>query len=333
MDHNFLIIGGAGYIGSHVVKALLEQGNDVVILDNLSKGHCEAMTGGDFILGDLGDPALLGDIFTSRKINCVMHFAAFSLVGESVKKPLTYYQNNTVKTANLLMAMQEYRIDRFILSSTAAVYGEPAHFPILETDPTKPTNPYGRSKLFIEKMLKDCDSAYGLKYTSLRYFNAAGADASGEIGEDHRPETHLIPLVLQVALGQRESIKVFGTDWATPDGTCIRDYIHVTDLAEAHLLAAQRLMDGGKSAVYNLGCQTGYSVRQIIDIARKVTGHPIPATEAGRRPGDPARLVASSNNIKEELGWIPRFDDPEKIIATAWKWHQKHPNGYKGNKE
>ena len=335
-----LVIGGAGYIGSHVVKELVNQGNEVVVLDDLSMGHRQAVKGstdyaeikdkdGEFIQGDLGDRELLGQIFSSRKIDCVMHFAAFSLVGESVEKPLAYYDNNTARTTHLLMAMKEHGVNRFILSSTAAVYGEPKNIPILETDPTEPTNPYGRSKLFIEKILKDCDVAHGIKYISLRYFNAAGADEDGEIGEDHQPETHLIPLVLQVALGQRESIKIFGTDWDTPDGTCIRDYIHVTDLVEAHILAAQRLTDGGESVVYNLGCQSGYSVKQIIDIARKVTGHPIPAEEAGRRPGDPARLVASSDKIKRELGWSPHFEDPEKIIATAWKWHQKHPNGYR----
>jgi len=335
-----LVIGGAGYIGSHVVKELVNQGNEVVVLDDLSMGHRQAVKGstdyaeikdkdGEFIQGDLGDRELLGKIFSSRKIDCVMHFAAFSLVGESVEKPLAYYDNNTARTTHLLMAMKDHGVNRFILSSTAAVYGEPKNIPILETDLTEPTNPYGRSKLFIEKILDDCDAAHGLKYISLRYFNAAGADEDGEIGEDHSPETHLIPLVLQVALGQRESIKIFGTDWDTPDGTCIRDYIHGTDLAQAHILAAQRLTDGGDSVVYNLGCQSSYSVKQIIDIARKVTGHSIPAEEAGRRPGDPARLVASSDKIKRELGWSPHFEDPEKIIATAWKWHQKHPNGYR----
>jgi len=325
---SFLIVGGAGYIGSHVVKRLLNKDHEVVVLDDLSKGHREAVQGGEFIQGDLGDMELLEQIFSSRKIDCVMHFAAFSLVGESMEKPLVYYENNTARTTHLLLAMKDHKVNRFILSSTAAVYGEPRHMPILETDPTKPTNPYGRSKLFIENILEDCDAAYGLKYISLRYFNAAGADEKGDIGEDHQPETHLIPLVLQVALRQRESIKIFGTEWDTPDGTCIRDYIHVTDLAEAHILAAQRLMDGGESTVYNLGCQTGYSVRAIIDIARKVTGRSIPAEEAGRRPGDPARLVASSVKIERELGWSPRFDDPEKIIATAWKWHRTHPSGF-----
>ena len=257
-----------------------------------------------------------------------MHFAAFSLVGESTEKPIAYYDNNTAKTTHLLMAMKDHGVNRFILSSTAAVYGEPKNVPILEADPTEPTNPYGRSKLFIEKILEDCDAGYSLKYTSLRYFNAAGADEEGEIGEDHSPETHLIPLVLQVALGEKECIEIYGTDWDTPDGTCIRDYIHVDDLTEAHILAAQHLMDGEESIIYNLGCQTGYSVKEIIEIARKVTGHPIPVIESGRRPGDPARLVASSDKIKAELGWFARFDDPEKITATAWKWHSTHPRGF-----
>ena len=324
----FLIVGGAGYIGSHMVKHLASHGHDVVVLDDLSTGHRKSVVAGKFIQGDLGDQDLIEEIFSTLKIDCVMHFAAFSLVGESVKIPLTYYNNNSAKTTRLLMAMARHGVDKFILSSTAAVYGEPENLPILETEPTEPTNPYGRSKLFIEKVLEDCDASHGLKYISLRYFNAAGASKDGEIGEDHSPETHLIPLVLQVALRQREYIEIYGTDWDTPDGTCIRDYIHVMDLAEAHISAAQRLMEGGESGVYNLGCQSGYSVREIISIAREVTGKPIPAVESARRPGDPARLVASSEKIKSELGWNPRYDDPERIIATAWKWHSANPHGY-----
>jgi len=325
---SFLIVGGAGYIGSHLVKALARKGQGVFVLDDLSTGHRPAAREGQFIQGDLGDRELLGRIFSERKIDCVMHFAAFSLVAESVADPLKYYDNNTGKTSRLLMAMRDHGVENFILSSTAAVYGEPERAPIQESDPRRPTNPYGWSKLFIEQMLADSAAAYGLKYTALRYFNAAGADESGEIGEDHSPESHLIPLVLQVALGQREVIRIFGADYDTPDGTCVRDYVHVTDLAEAHILAAQRMLEGGGSAVYNLGCQRGYTVREIIDLARKVTGRPIPALEDERRPGDPSTLVACSDKIRAELGWAPRFDDPEKIIASAWNWHRRHPHGY-----
>ncbi len=328
--HSYLIVGGAGYIGSHVVKALVERGDQVVTLDDLSKGHRAAVSGGQFITGDLGDRQLLGEIFTTTPIDCVMHFGAYIEVGESVHKPLEYYRNNTAKTTDLLLAMKEHGVDRFILSSTAAVYGEPQRMPIEETDPTAPTNPYGHSKAFIEQILHDAEAAHDLRYVALRYFNAAGADPSGTIGEAHHPESHLIPLVLQVPLGQRDHIAIFGTDWPTPDGTCVRDYIHVNDLAEAHILAAQRLLDGGDSATYNLGCETGYSVKTIIDLAREVTGHAIPAQEAPRRPGDSATLVASSARIKAELGWTPQYDDPKAIIETAWRWHQGHPRGYEG---
>jgi len=327
---NFLIVGGAGYIGSHVVRQLHRQGYGVVVLDNLSRGHRQAVRDGEFITGDLDDMNLLGQLFSSRKIDGVMHFAAYSLVGESMEQPLLYYENNTAGTTRLLLSMKDHGVKRFLLSSTAAVYGEPKRIPITETDSTEPTNPYGRSKLFIEKILEDCREAHGLGYVSLRYFNAAGAHEAGDIGEDHSPETHLIPLVLQTALGQRDYMEIYGTDWDTPDGTCIRDYIHVLDLAEAHILAIQRLLDGGGSAVYNLGCQAGYSVKEIVEISRKVTGHPIPVKEVGRRPGDPARLVASSDKIKGELGWKPRFEDPEKIIVTAWNWHRHHPRGFEG---
>ena len=318
-----LVVGGAGYIGSHMVKDLLDAGYHVITLDDLSTGHRELLPGGEFIEGGLGDAVLLDKLFSTHKISAVMHFAAFSLVGESVEKPLKYYRNNMAATAELLDSMIRHSVKRFIFSSTAAVYGEPVDIPITESHPCTPTNPYGESKIAVERMLKDCDSAYGLKYISLRYFNAAGADRSGEIGERHRNETHLIPLVLEVAAGRRENIKIFGTDYPTPDGTCIRDYIHVSDLSGAHLLALNSLLSGGDSAVYNLGNNRGYSVREVIELSRKVTGKPIPAIEADKRPGDPAILIASSDKIKKNLGWKPEYEDLETIIKTAWKWHQK----------
>jgi len=318
-----LVVGGAGYIGSHMVKDLLDAGYHVITLDDLSTGHRELLPGGEFIEGGLGDTVLLDKLFSTHKISAVMHFAAFSLVGESVEKPLKYYRNNMAATAELLDSMIRHSVKRFIFSSTAAVYGEPVDIPITESHPCNPTNPYGESKTAVERMLKDCDSAYGLKYISLRYFNAAGADKSGKIGERHRNETHLIPLVLEVAAGRRENIKIFGTNYPTPDGTCIRDYIHVSDLSGAHLLALNSLLSGGDSAVYNLGNNRGYSVREVIELARKVTGRPIPAIEADKRPGDPATLIASSDKIKKKLGWKPEYEDLETIIKTAWKWHQR----------
>jgi UDP-glucose 4-epimerase len=318
-----LVVGGAGYIGSHMVKDLLDAGYHVITLDDLSTGHRELVTGGEFIEGGLGDRVLIDKLFSTHKISAVMHFAAFSLVGESVEKPLKYYRNNMAATAELLDSMICHNVKRFIFSSTAAVYGEPVDIPITESHPCNPTNPYGESKIAVERMLKDCDSAYGFKYISLRYFNAAGADKSGEIGERHRNETHLIPLVLDVALGRRENIKIFGTDYPTSDGTCIRDYIHVSDLSGAHLLALNSLLSGEDSAVYNLGNNRGYSVREVIELARKVTGKAIPAIEADKRPGDPGILIASSEKIKKELGWKPEYEDLETIIQTAWKWHQK----------
>jgi UDP-glucose 4-epimerase len=318
-----LVVGGAGYIGSHMVKDLLDAGYHVITLDDLSTGHRELLPGGEFVEGGLGDAVLLDKLFSTHKISAVMHFAAFSLVGESVEKPLKYYRNNMAATAELLDSMIRHNVKRFIFSSTAAVYGEPVDIPITESHPCNPTNPYGESKIAVERMLKDCDSAYGLKYISLRYFNAAGADKSGKIGERHRNETHLIPLVLEVAAGRRENIKVFGANYLTPDGTCIRDYIHVSDLSGAHLLALNSLLSGGDSAVYNLGNNRGYSVREVIELARKVTGKPIPAIEADKRPGDPAILIASSDKIKKNLGWKPEYEDLETIIKTAWKWHQK----------
>ncbi len=325
---NFLVVGGAGYIGSHVVKALGKKGYDVVVLDNLSEGHRNSVSNCEFIQGDLGDTPLLKDLFSSKNIDCVMHFAAFCYVGESVVDPRKYYRNNVVNALNLLEAMVEHNAPPFIFSSSCATYGVPLTPSIDETHSQHPVNPYGRTKYMIEQVLHDFGIAYGLRSISLRYFNASGADESGNIGEYHRPETHLIPLLLQVALGQREDIEIFGTDWDTPDGTCIRDYVHVTDLANAHVLAAERLLDGAPSAAYNLGCEAGYSVKELVEIARKVTGHSIPVREVGRRAGDPERLVASSEKIRKELGWSPRYDDPEKIVATAWEWHRRHPDGY-----
>jgi UDP-glucose 4-epimerase len=325
-NEKILVVGGAGYIGSHMVKDLLDTGYGVITLDDLSTGHRELVTGGEFIEGGLGDRVLLDNLFSSHTISAVMHFAAFSLVGESVENPLKYYRNNMAATAELLDSMIRHDVKRFIFSSTAAVYGEPVDIPITEEHPCNPTNPYGASKIAVERMLKDCDSAYGLKYISLRYFNASGADESGNIGERHHNETHLIPLILEVATGRRENIKIFGTHYPTPDGTCIRDYIHVSDLTRAHLLALETLMSGGDSAVYNLGNNRGYSVREVIELARKVTGKPIPAIEADKRPGDPAVLIASSDKIKEALGWKPQYEDLETIIKTAWVWHRKEAN-------
>ncbi len=318
-----LVVGGAGYIGSHMVKDLLDADYDVITLDDLSTGHLELLPGGEFIEGSLGDTVLLDKLFSTHKISAVMHFAAFSLVGESVEKPLKYYRNNMAATTELLDSMIRHKVKRFIFSSTAAVYGEPVEIPITESHPCDPTNPYGAGKIAVERMLKDCDSAYGLKYISLRYFNASGADESGDIGERHTNETHLIPLILEVAHGRRENIDIFGTNYPTHDGTCIRDYIHVSDLTQAHLLALEALLSGGKSAVYNLGNNRGYSVREVIELARKVTGKPIPVVEADKRPGDPAILIASSDKIKKTLGWKPKFEDLENIIKTAWVWHQK----------
>ncbi|UCD30783.1 MAG: UDP-glucose 4-epimerase GalE [Desulfobacterales bacterium] len=322
-NETILVVGGAGYIGSHMVKDLLETGHKVVILDDLSTGHRDLIPGGNFIEGGLGDAALLDRIFTSNRIDAVMHFAAFALVGESVEQPLKYYQNNVSATTELLSAMVRHDVKRFIFSSTAAVYGEPLEIPITENHPCNPTNPYGASKIAVERMLQDCDSAYGLRYISLRYFNASGAHESSQIGEKHQPETHLIPLILKVATNENKNVKIFGTDYPTPDGTCIRDYIHVSDLTQAHLLSLSALMEGGKSVVYNLGNSRGYSVREVIELARKMTGHRIPVVETDRRQGDPATLIASSDKIKRELGWKPQYEDLEKIIQTAWMWHQK----------
>ncbi len=325
---SILIVGGAGYIGSHVVKQLNEAGFATVVYDSLKKGHREAVLSGDFIQGDILDTNRLSQVFRKHQIEAVMHFAADSVVGESVESPLAYFENNVAGTINLLKIMINFEIKRFVFSSTAAVYGEPEQIPIMEDNPTKPTNPYGESKLMIEQILSRCDEAYGLRYISLRYFNAAGADPSGILGEDHQPETHLIPLILQVALGQRENINIFGTDYPTPDGTCIRDYIHVTDLAKAHILALQALIEGKISTVYNLGNGKGYSVKEVIETTRKVTGHKIPTIETKRRLGDPSILISSSAKAFHELNWKPELSNLETILSTAWQWHKNHPNGY-----
>jgi UDP-glucose 4-epimerase len=324
-----LVCGGAGYIGSHTVSELLDQGEEVVVIDHLVQGHRAAvLERAHLYTGDLRDSDLLDRVFTEQTITAVIHFAADSLVGESMEDPLKYYDNNVYGTLCLLKAMHKYDVRHIVFSSTAATYGEAQRVPILETDPTQPTNPYGETKLAIEKMLKWCDEAYGIKYVALRYFNVAGAHVDGKLGEDHSPETHLIPIILQVAQGKREKINIYGDDYDTPDGTCIRDYIHVTDLANAHILALAKLKQDGTSTVYNLGNGNGFSVKEVIDAARKVTGHEIPAEVAERRKGDPARLVASAEKAMRELNWQPQHPSLEQIIATAWAWFQHHPDGY-----
>ena len=323
IENKILVVGGAGYIGSHMVRKLVNEGYAVVILDNLSTGNRRLVQADELVVGSLGDARLLDRLFSKHRFDAVMHFAAFSQVGESVRRPLDYYRNNLSETGVLLEAMIRNEVKRFIFSSTAAVYGEPLRTPITEEHSCAPTNPYGNTKLAVERMLNDCDAAYGLRYTALRYFNAAGADESGEIGEMHDPETHLIPIVLSAAAGRVEHIQVFGTDYPTPDGTCVRDYIHVNDLAQAHMLALGALLDGGDSSVYNLGSSNGFSVKEVIEIAESVTGREIPVLEAPRRPGDPATLIASSDRIKEVLGWKPAYQTLQGIIGTAWNWHQK----------
>ena len=323
-----LVCGGAGYIGSHMVAELIENGEDVIILDNFQKGHRDAVIGKKVYEGDLRDRKILVKVFNENNINAVIDFAADSLVGESVVEPLKYFNNNVGGTISLLEAMKDHGVKHIVFSSTAATYGEPENIPIIETDKTFPTNPYGESKLTVEKILKWCDKAYGIKYTVLRYFNAAGAHISGAIGEDHRPESHLIPIILQVALKQRDKIMIFGDDYKTEDGTCIRDYIHVSDLAKAHLLSLKRLENGGESAIFNLGNGKGFSVKQVIEVARQVTGEEIKTEIVSRRAGDPAILIASSEKAVKELGWKPKYDSLQTIIETAWKWHQNHPTGY-----
>lgn len=322
-----LVTGGAGYIGSHCTAILLEKGYDVVVVDNLVKGHKEAVPGAKLYVGSIGDEALMDRVLTENKIDGVMHFAAFSLVGESMKMPYEYYRNNVGESMSLFHSLVKHGVLNIVFSSTAATYGQPPVDLITEETPNAPINTYGETKLAIEKMLKWFHTAYGLNYTALRYFNVAGAYPDGHIGEAHDPETHLIPIVLQVANGKRERMKVFGGDYPTPDGTCIRDYIHVCDLIEAHILALDRMLKTGECGIFNLGSGGGYSNHEIIETARKVTGHAIPADIEERRPGDPPILVASSEKAEATLGWKRKYGI-EDIIAHAWKWHSTHPNGY-----
>lgn len=323
-----LITGGAGYIGSHTVKYFSNKNEEIIIIDNLQSGYRKSIDNNIFYNIDIRDRVEMDKVFKKHNIDGVIHFAANSLVGESMEKPYEYYHNNVYGMLCLLDTMRNNKVDKIVFSSTAAVYGEPRNIPIKEDDMTLPTNPYGETKLAMENMMKWFDKAYGIKYISLRYFNAAGAYEDGSIGEVHNPETHLIPLILQVPLGQREKIYIFGDDYPTEDGTCIRDYIHVMDLASAHYLAFKYLKNGNKSDIFNLGNGNGYSVKEVVETARRVTGHPIPAEVAERRPGDPAVLVASSKRIKEVLNWRPKFESLEKIIEDAWRFHRKNPTGY-----
>lgn len=318
-----LVIGGAGYIGSHMVKMLLSSGHQVMTLDNLSSGHRDAVLGGEFVQGDIADTACLDGVFTTFKPDAVMHFASFIQVGESVRKPDIYYRNNVTNTLNLLDAMLKYDVKKFIFSSTAAVFGEPDYVPIDEAHPNRPLNPYGRSKWMIEQVLADYDKAFDFRSVCLRYFNAAGADPEGQLGERHDPETHLIPLILQAASGRRENIHVFGRDYDTPDGTCIRDYIHIVDLCSAHLAALEYLCQDGQSDRFNLGNGAGFSVQQVIDAVQQVSGRKVTVINGPRREGDPARLVADSKRARLTLNWEPKFTDLETIVAHAWHWEQK----------
>jgi UDP-glucose 4-epimerase len=322
-----LVTGGAGYVGSHCLRRLLSAGHEVVVYDNLRQGHRQAVPSGLLVEGDLADEAKLTDLLKGRKIEAVMHFAALALVGESVEKPDLYYRNNVVGSFHLLEAMRRAGVGKIVFSSTTAIFGSPEKMPIAETTPQQPINPYGFSKLVVERMLDDYAAAYGFSFAALRYFNAAGAAADGSIGEDHTPESHLIPIVLQVALGQRESISIFGDDYPTPDGTCVRDYVHVEDLAAAHLAALERL-ESGKAINVNLGTGRGYSVRQVIDACRQITGHSIPTVTAPRRAGDPPELIADSRLARELLDWTPKYATIESIVETAWRWHKAHPRGY-----
>jgi UDP-glucose 4-epimerase len=323
-----LITGGAGYIGSHVVKRLLERGMEPIVLDNLQTGHREAIVGGTFIKGDIGDERVLQEIFATHGIDSVIHMAADCLVGDSMKNPLKYFNNNINKAVKLVGEMLKYKVNKMVFSSSAAIYGNPPQIPIKEDSPPFPINPYGETKLIFEKILESCKVAYGLQYISLRYFNAAGADPDGLIGEDHHPETHLIPNVLRALLRKGRKVPIYGTDYDTPDGTCVRDYIHIVDIAEAHILALEALHTGEGCDIFNLGNGKGFSVKQIIQTASQVTQRTIPVVESQRRPGDPPILVASFEKIRRRLGWVPRYGKLEEIIDTAWRWHRTHPHGF-----
>ena len=323
-----LVTGGAGYIGSHTVRELRERGMDVVVYDNLSTGHIQSIGDTPFVKGDLFDVELLRKTFREYGVDSVIHFAAYSLVGESMVNPAKYYHNNVAGTLALLDAMLAENVKYLVFSSSAATYGDCGDGLITENSPQNPTSVYGQTKLMMEQFMQDYDKAYGMKYVALRYFNAAGAHASGEIGEAHSPESHLIPLILQVSNGKREQINIFGDDYPTHDGTCIRDYIHITDLADAHIKALEYLKNGGKSTYYNLGNGNGFSVKEVIDTVEKVVGSPVKKQVVDRRPGDPASLVASSEKIQKELGWKPKYDTLDSIVASAWKWHSTHPDGF-----
>ncbi|WP_353989323.1 UDP-glucose 4-epimerase GalE [Pediococcus argentinicus] len=330
---SILVVGGAGYIGSHMVKRLADQNEEVIVADNLSTGHRAAVdTRAKFYEGDIRDHAFLKQVFDQESIDTVVHFAAFSIVPESMEKPLKYFDNNTAGMVALLEEMRDHDVKRIIFSSTAATYGVPEKSPIEESDRQDPINPYGESKLMMEKIIRWADKAYGIKFVALRYFNVAGAWPDGSIGEDHGPETHLTPIILQVALGKRDELSIYGDDYNTPDGTNVRDYVHVVDLADAHILAIKYLKDGNESDVFNLGSSTGFSVKQMVEAAREATGEKIPAKIAPRRPGDPDSLIAASKKARTVLNWNPQYDDVKEVIKTAWKWTQTHPNGYDDRK-
>lgn len=322
-----LVTGGAGYVGSHAVRKLLQAGHDVCVYDNLSRGHRAALPAGLLVEGELADTPRLQGLLRERRIEAVMHFAALALVGESVERPDLYYTNNVTGSVSLLEAMRRADVKRIVFSSTTATYGVPQKVPITEDEPQRPINPYGFSKYVVERCLLDYRAAFGIGFAALRYFNAAGASPQADIGEDHDPESHLIPIVLQVALGQRQQLTIFGDDYPTADGTCVRDYVHVDDLADAHLSALQRIEPGTDFRI-NLGTGRGHSVREVLEACRRVTGHEIPAMIGQRRPGDPPELVADASRARQTLDWTPQYQDIEAIVETAWRWHQSHPNGY-----